>query len=194
MPDLLRRRWWPIAVGVCIGVLAALVTEKLNTPQVFEARSAVAIDPDKMPRGVLRWDGELDVFKLRDALLSDATLHQVIARAFPGVSSPEVERYLARGILVRLDLTYSPRTGIIGFSYHDHDRVRAAEVVNLFARFLGENNIVNAATPPAVPVVPNRSDYLVVGVAGGLLGGLLGGLFKLFGWLLGRVAVREVRA
>ena len=185
MSDILRRPWWSIAAGVCIGVLAALVAVRLTTPQRFAARSTVAVDPDKLPRGVLRWDGEIDGVALWRALLSDATLHEVIVRAFPSPSSPEAERHLARAIRSGLALTYSRRTQTIELRYHDSEPVRAAEVVNLFARFFGEENIVRVATPPAVPMV-HRGDYLVMGVAGGLLGALL-----VFLGRLGRVAAER---
>ena len=189
MPVLLRRPWWPIAAGVCLGALAGVVVVKLTTPQVFEAHTAVAVNSVELPPDLLRHfvDGhtELDHQRLRKALLSDQLLHEVIVRAYPIPPSPEAEQRLADGIRERLALWYRRQTRTIEFHYHDRDPVRAAEVVKLFARFFGEEDIVSVAATPVAQVTPSHTTYLVPG----LLGGLLGGLLVFFGWLLGRVAV-----
>jgi uncharacterized protein involved in exopolysaccharide biosynthesis len=181
--NILRRPWWLIMAGGCIGVLAVLVVDRITSSQVFEARSAVAVDPDKLPRGVLRWDGEIDFEKLRHALLSDAIVHEVITRALPSQRSPEDEQHLAYAIRHRLQVTYTRRTQTIELYFFDSDPLRAAGVVSLFARFFGGEDIVRSATL-VVPVGPRVEyvEYLAVGVAGGLVGGLVG----LLAWLLGR--------
>jgi uncharacterized protein involved in exopolysaccharide biosynthesis len=177
MPHLLRRPWWPIAAGVCIGALAALVVVKLTSTPVFAAQAEVAIDPDTLP-------SEMNLPRMRDALLSDALLHEVIVRVYPIPPSPEAEQRLADGIRERLALWYRRQTRTIEFHYHDRDPVRAAEVVNLFARFFGEQDTVALAAPAMAPVFPDRMAYLAVGVVGGLLGALLVLLGR-----LGRVTV-----
>jgi len=183
--DVTRRSWWLIAAGVCIGTLLALVGVRYTTPQVFEARSAVALDLDKLPREDRRWDDAIDLRDLRKALLSDAALHYVIVRTFPGPSSREAEQDLADCIRSQLSMSYSRLSRKIEFRYRDSDPDRAAEVVNLFARFLGGIGIDYLAAPSAAPVFPQFRDYLAAGVVGGLLGGLL----VLIGRLLARVAV-----
>ena len=184
MPHILRRPWWPIVAGVCLGALAAVVTVKYTIPRVFAAEAAVAINPDTLPSEWQR-DVEMNLPRMRVALLSDALLHEVIVRVYPIPPSPEAEQRLADGIRERLALWYRRQTRTIEFHYHDRDPVRAAEVVNLFARFFGEEDIVYLAATPAVPVFPSREDYLAMSVGGGLLGGLL----VFLGRLVGRVAV-----
>ena len=185
MPHILRRPWWPIAAGVCLGVLTAVVGVKLTIPRVFAATAAVAIDPDTFPR---EWQGdvEMNLARIRTALLGDAALHEVIVRVYPIPPSPEAEQRLADGIRERLALWYRRETRTIEFRYHDRDPVRAAEVVNTFTRFFGEEDIVSVAAPSVVPVAPDHVHYM----AGVVVGGLLGGLAVLLG-RLGRVAVER---
>jgi uncharacterized protein involved in exopolysaccharide biosynthesis len=183
----LRRTRWPIAAGVCVGALAALVTVRLTTPRVFAAQSAVAVDLDELPEVLRRGPGEIDFWNLRVALLSDAILHEVIVRAFPIPPNPTVEHRLADAIRSRLTLRYIPRKRWLAFGYRDSDPVRAAEVVNLFARFFGEEDIEYVAAPSSVPVAPRLEDYLTLGIVGGLLGGLL----VFLGCVLSRVAVER---
>ena len=190
MPFLLRRPWWPIAAGVCIGALAAVVVVKLTTPQVFEAQAAVAVDPDELPHEffvrTVSGDIEPRLIRMRTALLSDALLHEVIVRVYPIPPSPEAEQRLADGIRERLALWYRRQTRTIEFHYRDADPVRAAEVANLFARFFGEQDTVFLAAPARAPVSPNEVDYMAAVV----MGGLLGGLFVFLG-RIGRVAVER---
>ena len=142
--DGVRRSWWTVVAGVCVGIAAALAMLHY-TPKVYEASTKIFAAAERIPQDYIRPtvtdDTEVRLRAIREAVLSRPYLLNIIETSFGSVPQDEEQlAILLKTIRSKVQVYYATGSRFFEIRYQDTNPVRAASVANALADFYIEEN------------------------------------------------------
>ena len=145
--DTVRRSWWTIVAGVCVGLAAGAIALHYM-PKKYEASTTIWISKQQIPESVVRSTVSEDMSQrllfFKSAVLEQPYMVELIERVF-GLPESEGElRELIAGVRRRVSVIAggSGRRGLTAFAlnYRDKNPKRAAKLVNTLAElYIAQN-------------------------------------------------------